>query len=455
MNYLKEKLYTKSTESSLNTGCITFTQSIPVRGIPYRMICFLGMNHDSFPGKDSFMGFDLLGLEYQTGDRGKKETDKYLFLDTLLSAGEKLYLSYIGQSMKDNSEIPPSIVIDTLLDYIESACKDEFAKKVRNGLLIKHPLHGYSSSYQKDNERLFTYLYSQKPSGYSFKKKEENEIEEIQVYSLVKFFQAPVDWYFNSILGLVYEDPENTLNETELFELDNLQKWKIKEDLLKKKEGATPFYLNKGIKEGSLPLKCAGLVTLENLSKEIDRLKTTFIKLVDNREENKFVTDLEINHMRIKGTIDSVYDECFIVYSFSKSPLRHKIAAFIKSLLLFANGKITSAKFLGKDGTISEIPANRESAQSVLKKLLDWYKKGNRKPLLFTLKAAEASLKEESAIDDIRKAFHDEAYPGEYGIYPANPYLQILMEENRFENIGQTEFEEIFDIANELRINQF
>ena len=131
---LKTRLFTESRDSRLNTGRVTISSPIPVRGIPYKVICFLGLNNDIFPRKDQFMGFDLLGEEYREGDRNKKETDKFLFLDTLLAAKENLYLSYIGQSVKDNTEIPPSIVVDTLMDYLGS-----------DRIAVKHPLHGFSS----------------------------------------------------------------------------------------------------------------------------------------------------------------------------------------------------------------------------------------------------------------------------------------------------------------------
>jgi len=116
LNELKKRLFTESREHELNTGSITFTSAIPAKGLPHKVIAFIGLDNGVFPRQDHHLGFDLMGNDYQPGDRSKKEADKSLFLDTLMSARQKLYLSYIGQSVNDNTEIPPSIVLDTLMD---------------------------------------------------------------------------------------------------------------------------------------------------------------------------------------------------------------------------------------------------------------------------------------------------------------------------------------------------
>jgi exodeoxyribonuclease V gamma subunit len=61
----------------------------------------------------------------QRGDRNVKDNDKHLFLETVLSAREYLYISYIGRSAKDNSIHPPSALVDELVDYVESGMQDQ------------------------------------------------------------------------------------------------------------------------------------------------------------------------------------------------------------------------------------------------------------------------------------------------------------------------------------------
>ena len=105
--------------SGFLTGGVTFCALKPMRSIPFRVICLVGMNDNAFPRATPHLTFDLMAQKPQPGDRSVREDDRYLFLETLLSARERLYLSYVGQSQRDNSEAPPSVVVSELMDYIK------------------------------------------------------------------------------------------------------------------------------------------------------------------------------------------------------------------------------------------------------------------------------------------------------------------------------------------------
>ena len=55
----------------------------------------------------------------QPGDRTARDDDRYLFLEALLAAREHLIITYVGQSISDNSELPPSVVVSELLDAVD------------------------------------------------------------------------------------------------------------------------------------------------------------------------------------------------------------------------------------------------------------------------------------------------------------------------------------------------
>jgi len=440
LDELKTKLFTVLRETKLNTGMFTITSPIPVRGLPYRVICFLGLNNDIFPRKDRLMGFDLLGEGYREGDRNKKETDKYLFLDTILAAREKLYLSYIGQSVKDNTTIPPSIVVDTLLDYMG---QEDFA--------VKHPMHGFSSQYQTDGQRLFTYLYAKEANEFTPKVKIQEALAEVSVYSFVKFFEHPMEWYFNTILGIKYEDNNGSLPECELFELDHLQKWQIKDDLLRLKEEGFETYQHKGIKEGFLPLKDLGRFVFEELVEETASIRSTFQALTQGKEEQTIAIDLIIDSMRITGSINGVYDRQFIACSFSKYPEKNIVRSYLKALLLSANDEIDSAMLIGSDGKCKSFTIfSTEEAKSKVKELLVYFRKGIQSPLKFTIKAIPAEL----SIISILKSFQSES-DGNLNTkppIPSNKYMLNLSQEGYFEDFNEDDFEEFKTLAELLTL---
>ena len=445
---LKSRLFTESRDSKLNTGRVTISSPIPVRGIPYKVICFLGLNNDIFPRKDQFMGFDLLGEEYREGDRNKKETDKFLFLDTLLAAKENLYLSYIGQSVKDNTEIPPSIVVDTLMDYLGS-----------DRIAVKHPLHGFSSRYQKDDKRLFTYLYSKQAKEFKPIEQVQKELTDVSVYSFVKFFEHPIEWYFKTVLGIKFEDNSDTLPETELFGLDALQKWQIKNELLRLKDSEVDSYISKSIKEGQLPLKNLGKLVVEEIGASIAGLKLQFNALIQNKEVQNIAIDLTIDNVRLTGTIEGVYGYEFVAFAFSDN-LKYRVRAYLNTLLLCAADKIKSGVFLDKNGGVSNLPVfSPADALLKLTELLSFFRKGNLMPLKFTLDASDQVQQKAKTANIFKKEAEGVAYSSK----PPNQYVAILLEEGCLKEFDVERFDvsiydnphydEIKEIAELLNLN--
>ena len=103
------------------------------------------------------LNFSLFARNPLAGDRNVRENDRHLFLETLLSAKEYLYLSYIGGNVKDGSDVPPASTIDELLDYIIQSSEDN-ETITRKHLITVHPLHGHSRQYFDKATGLRTYL---------------------------------------------------------------------------------------------------------------------------------------------------------------------------------------------------------------------------------------------------------------------------------------------------------
>ncbi|MDF7667042.1 exodeoxyribonuclease V subunit gamma [Orbaceae bacterium ESL0727] len=100
------------------TGKINFCTMMPMRSIPFKVVCLLGMNDGTYPRTSLPLDFDLIAYQARRGDRSRRDDDRYLFLEAILAAQNQLYLSYIGRNIKDNSECYPSVLIDELWEYI-------------------------------------------------------------------------------------------------------------------------------------------------------------------------------------------------------------------------------------------------------------------------------------------------------------------------------------------------
>ena len=141
-------------------GGVTFCTLLPLRAIPFQVVCLLGMNDGDYPRRGSRSDFDLMALPDQArpGDRSRRDDDRQLMLDALLSARRVLYISWSGRSPRDNQEQPPSTLVAQLRDYL--ACG--WGAPVLEQRTTEHPLQPFSRRYFEpsaagDPGRLFTY----------------------------------------------------------------------------------------------------------------------------------------------------------------------------------------------------------------------------------------------------------------------------------------------------------
>jgi exodeoxyribonuclease V gamma subunit len=301
---------------------------------------------------------------------------------------------------------------------------------------------------------MFTYLFGKKPYDFDIKVPEQKKFDELPVNTFVKFYENPVDWYFDNILGIKYEEIDETLPENELFGLDSLQEWAVKQSLLKLGEGEIDAFLEKEAKEGHLPLKNLGRVTVEDLQIEISELRARFQELTRNRNSENILIDLEVDGIRLKGTIDGIYDKLYITYAFSDKP-KYKVRAYLNSLMLYAENKIESVEFVrlekSKDkrkpaSLISEtIPfIDREQARKNLSELLVYFNKGNEVPLKFTPGAADKVLNDEI----VENIFLEEAEGISYASLPPDYCVKTLYDEDYFHEFEIENFnKKDFDIA--------
>jgi len=390
-------LTASSKTASFIRGGVTFCSLIPMRSIPFKVIALLGLNFDKFPRKETRAGFDLMQREHRKGDRNVKDNDKHLFLETILSAKEYLYISYIGQSVKDNEPLPASAVVDELLDYIETAANDF---SIREQFIVRHPLHAFSSQYNQSNPLLYSYLADAVGNVSDLidplKPQPEFRFEEVSLASLIRFFKNPFEYYYKTVLEIRYDNDESLLPETERFELDKLQKWQLRDHILTKSGFTMEAVLNRWRKTGLLPLKNMASIALDELNAEAEIVGLLLAKENLNTSFEPLEFQLPVGDTMLSGTLTLVQARKLVVTSFSSSDLKHLLTAYISFLAGRAAGVIDKVFFVsGESETIhSGTSISQAEALSRLTQLLDLYKKGHNKILPFHLKLAHTSSRQ-------------------------------------------------------------
>jgi exodeoxyribonuclease V gamma subunit len=135
------------TRAPLLTGGVSFGRMVPMRLIPFRVICLLGMNDGDYPRRDPAAGLSKLTAELGTtarrhGDRSLRDDDRFLFLQLFAAAGEVFYLSWLGADPRDGSRREPSLLVSELLDVAARYHAD--ADHARDALTLQHPLQPFS-----------------------------------------------------------------------------------------------------------------------------------------------------------------------------------------------------------------------------------------------------------------------------------------------------------------------
>jgi exodeoxyribonuclease V gamma subunit len=129
-------------------GGITFCGMVPQRAIPFDMVCVLGLDEGAFPRRPSDGGIDLMARIRRLGDRDVPGDDRYLFLETVMSARKRLHLSYIGQGVRDGKHRNPAAPLAELLAELDRACGNapDDAETPRPWL-VRHPLQPFDGRY--------------------------------------------------------------------------------------------------------------------------------------------------------------------------------------------------------------------------------------------------------------------------------------------------------------------
>jgi exodeoxyribonuclease V gamma subunit len=367
-------------------GGITFCSLIPMRSIPFKVVALLGMNFDEFPRKDKKLSFNLIEKERRKGDRNIKENDKHLFLETILSAQDYLYISYTGQSVKDNSSLPPSILIDELVDFIETFSED--SNMVRSQLITQQPLHSFSKKYDVDNDRYYSYLLSSKNTidlVNNEKTGREFNFGEIGLYKLASFLKSPFKGYYNDVLGIYYSDNEVTLRDTEMFDVDTKEKWQLKNELLKNSGDKMEQFKNKKIKMGELPLKNMAGVVLENIEKEMRSVKKLFNETTEGKSESVYPVEIQFDGSILKGEVGNIFGNKQVAVSFSKNENKYLMEAWMNHLALRAAGYDIELYFISQntDKVFGSARISTEEAFATLKELIKLYKQGHEEIIVF------------------------------------------------------------------------
>jgi exodeoxyribonuclease V gamma subunit len=224
-------------------GMVNFCTLMPMRAIPFKVLCLLGMNDGEYPRSTPPKDFDLMAAPglFRPGDRSRREDDRYLFLEALLSAREKLHISYIARNINDNSERMPSVLVSQLRDYLAGGWQIETtpmekeetdnAHTLLDHLTCLHPLQPFSKAYflSPGSRDLFTHgVEWRKMLDPLETKLDPDRLGPAQIHiepeltQIIRCLKNPMKHFFNERLNVYFDDTGTLIQNREPFALDGL-----------------------------------------------------------------------------------------------------------------------------------------------------------------------------------------------------------------------------------------
>ncbi|MCK9283806.1 MAG: exodeoxyribonuclease V subunit gamma [Rhodocyclaceae bacterium] len=217
-------------------GGVTFAALRAHRALPVRVLCLLGLNDGEYPRNPALPGFDLIGGHPRAGDRVFREEDRHAFLEALLAARDVLHISYVGRDIRDNAELPPSALVDELLDAVNPA------GEALPGLVFEHPLQAFSPRYFHGRAGdLYSYerayaAASRAAVGTPQARRpflaqplpiEEAPATAASLDGLIRFLHNPAKSLLRERLGIHLEESEGLIESSEPFVLAGLERYDL------------------------------------------------------------------------------------------------------------------------------------------------------------------------------------------------------------------------------------
>ena len=402
-------------------GAVNFCTLMPMRAIPFKLVCLLGMNDGDYPRAQPPLDFDLMGSDYRPGDRSRREDDRYLLLEALLSARDQLYISWVGRSIRDNSQRPASVLIGQLRDHLANGWKlAGEPDALLHALTQEHPLQPFSARYFHEGDGLFSYArewqllheeHAAQPTSTLLAPYVQEE--PLSLGQLQDFLRNPVRHFFSQRLKVFFEAAEAPLADEEPFVLDALQRYSLSDSLLTAALGHLdqpgPALLAQAKRlqdSGLLPMagfgECLQRELIEPLPDLLQRYQH-LLQLWPTPLTSALPVSLNLQGVSLEGWLGGLHQRSdgglLTVTSIPNSigsPKTRKwhrlIRPWVNHLVACASGLSMTTGLVASDDSLLLDPLDQPHAEQLLGELMQAWQAGMRQPLPIAVKTAFAWL---------------------------------------------------------------
>ena len=392
--YFKGALSQTSSGQAFLSGRVTFCNMVPMRSVPFKVICLLGMNDSDYPRKQSSLGFDLVTRNPLPGDRNRRDDDRYLFLEALMSARQTLYVSWQGRNQVDNSVRPASVVVSELQDYMSRSFVNSSGKHLTSDeIIVQHPLQPFSRKCFDGTPGSASYAGQWLPIGADREMKPfvdrplqppSSDWQKIDMQQLLRFWAHPVRYFLQYRLGMDIHETDDLLEDSETFQPDFLDRYLLTERFVRNEieteNNDLQFSLLQA--EGRLPHGNFARNYYETLADQAGSMVPLIRPLLRGPRESLEV-EMRVGDFSLTGWLKGLYEYGCVRYRPARIKGKDLLKLWVEHLVYNALAEEGGCRsiFVGK-GTKAELSAVINPVDE-LNQLLDLYWQGMSVPLHF------------------------------------------------------------------------
>jgi exodeoxyribonuclease V gamma subunit len=427
----------RPTRANFRTGTLTVCTMVPMRSVPHRVVCLVGLDDGVFPRLGMVDGDDALAREPLTGERDVRAEDRQLLLDAIGAATEKLVITCTGANEHTGQPRPPAVPLGELLDALDHTAD----APVRDRIVIHHPLQPFDtrnvSPGALGGTEAFTFdpallVAAEAASGQRTAVREflaeplpPAAVGDVALADLVGFFRDPVKGFFRA-LDLTLPWDVDGISDAMPVQIDQLESWGVGDrmlgDMLRgiHPDQALALEWRRGfLPPGQLGWRTAGQIR--------DQAMALGVAALTHRQTTARTYDVDVElggGRRLTGTVGPVYADRLVAVGYSKLDGKQLLASWVRLLALAAGlpDHNWTALTIGRAAR-GTVPAQRllgppcEAPEVLLRGLVELYDAGRREPLPLPLKTSFAWAGARLQGDDPREAaqqrWRTSRYPGE------------------------------------------